>query len=66
MVNSKVTHVSVICSGISAEAADHSHMVFLSSGELPRHSSQVLELLLIFVLATITITAVNQGELRTE
>lgn len=53
MVNSKVTHMSVIFSRISAEAADHSHMVFLSSGELPRYSSQVLELLLIFVLATL-------------
>ena len=47
--------------GISTEVADPIHMALLSSRELPRHWSQVWELLLVFILATVKIIAVNHG-----
>lgn len=56
-----MTHISGIYSGISMEVAYRIHVSFLGTRELPKHQSQVLQLLLASALATISIIAVNHG-----
>lgn len=60
-VDSNMTHISGIYSGISMEVAYRIHVFFLGTRELPKHQSQVLQLLLPSALATISIIAVNHG-----